>query len=71
MPAWFICAPANDTVLRWQVSQGWFVGKWFAGLPVAVWPLWQEAQPEMMPVWLKVAPAKLTVLCGRSRTAGW
>ena len=62
MPVWLKVAPANDTVLRWQVSHGWVVTIWFADLPVAVWPLWQEAQPETMPVWLKVAPAKLTVL---------
>ena len=30
--------------------------------PVAVVPLWQVAQPAVMPAWLKVAPAQLAVL---------
>jgi hypothetical protein len=29
--------------------------------PVAVAPLWQAAQPLVMPVWLKAAPAQLAV----------
>ena len=31
-------------------------------MPVAVVPLWQLAQPDVMPVWLNAAPAKLAVL---------
>src|SRR5262245_4211818 len=46
MPVWFILVPANDTVLRWQFSQGSVVGMWAAGLASAtVLPLWQVAQP--------------------------
>jgi hypothetical protein len=62
IPAWFIRVPANDEVLRWQVSHGVVVGKWFAGLPLAVVPLWQVAQPVVTPVWLKAAPANEVVL---------
>ncbi len=43
--------PSNVVVDLWQVSHGAVVTMWFAGLPVAVWPLWQEAQPDVMPVW--------------------
>src|SRR5262245_15890176 len=51
MPVWFILVPANDTVLRWQFSQGSDVGMWAAGLASAtVLPLWQLAQPLVMPV---------------------
>jgi hypothetical protein len=32
------------------------------GLPVAVLPLWQLAQPELTPEWLNLAPEKLVVL---------
>jgi hypothetical protein len=33
-----------------------------AGLPSAVVPLWQPAQPVVMPVWFMVAPTNDTVL---------
>ena len=49
-------------MLRWQVSQGCVVGKCPVGLPGAVVPLWQDAQPEVMPVCENVAPANVTVL---------
>jgi hypothetical protein len=62
MPAWFIAAPENESVLLWHVSQGCVVGTWFAGLPIAAVPLWQLAQPAVTPVWLNLAPEKLTVL---------
>ena len=42
--------------VRWQTSQAWVVGKWLAGLPVAIDPLWQVAQPPgVTPEWLNVA----------------
>ncbi len=50
MPVWSMRAPANVDVLRWQFSHGMVVGTWLAGLPVAVVPLWQEAQLLVMPV---------------------
>jgi hypothetical protein len=43
-------APANETVLLWQVSQGAEVAMWVVGLPVAVVPLWQETQLAVIPV---------------------
>src|SRR5579864_6999078 len=56
-------APNHVTVLLWQVSHGATVGTWFAGLPSAVAPSWQLAQPVAIPAWLKVvAPPKLAVL---------
>jgi hypothetical protein len=36
-------------VLLWQVSQDALVTIWLAGLPSAATPLWQAAQPPMMP----------------------
>jgi hypothetical protein len=39
MPVWSMRAPANDTVLLWQVSHGADVTMWVVGLPVAVLPL--------------------------------
>jgi hypothetical protein len=39
MPLWLKAAPANETVLRWQVSQGAAVATCFAGFPGAVDPL--------------------------------
>jgi hypothetical protein len=42
-------APAKVTVLLWQVSQGALVTMWLVGLPSAVTPLWQVAQPPVMP----------------------
>ena len=42
-PAWL-----NDTLVQvlvlWQLSQPAVVEMWFAGLPVALVPLWQDAQ---------------------------
>ena len=49
-------------MLLWQVSQAAVVTMCVAGLPLAVVPLWQEAQPVTMPVWTNVAPANVTVL---------
>src|SRR5258708_19914893 len=56
-------APANVTVLLWQVSQGALVVMWFDGLPVAAAPLWQVAQPPTKPAWLGFVEA-LGVLDG-------
>jgi len=52
MPVWFIAVGLNATVDLWQVSQAAVVGIWLgaAGLPSAVVPLWQLAQPVLMPV---------------------
>jgi hypothetical protein len=59
---WFMRAPANVTVLRWQVSQGAIVGICFAGLPSAFTPLWQAAQPVVIPVCLNGPPESLGAL---------
>jgi hypothetical protein len=56
-------APANVTVLLWQVSQGALVTMWFEGLPGAATPLWQAAQPLTRPAWLGFVEA-LSVLDG-------
>jgi hypothetical protein len=46
----------HELVDLWQTSHACVVGRWFAGLPLAVVPLWQVAQlPGATPVWLKVA----------------
>ena len=55
-------APAKLVVLVWQVSHAAVVGTWVAGLPLAVVPLWQVAQPDVMPLWLKTAPVNAVVL---------
>src|SRR5581483_6772201 len=55
-------APPNVVVLRWQVSHGAVVAMWLAGLPVAVVPLWQEAQLLVMPLWSMRAPENVNVL---------
>ena len=50
-------APPNDVVLRWHVSHAAVVTMWFDGLPVAVCPLWQLAQPDVIPVWSMRPPS--------------
>ena len=55
-------APENVTVLLWQVSHAAEVTTWPAGLPGAVEPLWQDAQPDVMPVCENEAPENVTVL---------
>ena len=62
MPVWFIRVPANVVVLRRHVSHAAVVGICVVGLPVAVRPLWQLAQPAVMQVWSMRAPANDTVL---------
>ena len=52
---WFIAVPAKLVVDLWQVSQDAVVAIWVLGLPSAVDPLWQVAQPVVMPVWF-IAP---------------
>jgi hypothetical protein len=59
---WFMRAPANVTVLRWQVSQGAVVGMCVVGFPSAFTPLWQAAQPVVIPVCLNGPPESLTAL---------
>ena len=49
MPVWFILVPANDTVLRWQLSQASVVLAWLPELPSAVLPLWRPRQPVVVP----------------------
>ena len=46
---WSMRAPAKVTVLLWQVSQDAVVAICVTGLPSAVVPLWQVAQPLVMP----------------------
>ncbi|HWD21641.1 MAG TPA: hypothetical protein VG591_00770, partial [Burkholderiales bacterium] len=48
-------------VERWQDSHAAVVGTWLADLPLAVVPLWQLAQPVVMPLWLNTAPEKVVV----------
>ena len=62
MPVWFIgVLGPKAVVLLWQIEQSCAVGMWFVGLPVTPpLPVWQLAQPEVMPAWLKPAPAKVT-----------
>jgi hypothetical protein len=43
-------APAKETVDLWQVSHGCVVATCPEGLPIAVVPLWQEAQFPVMPL---------------------
>ena len=48
--------------VRWHASQDCVVGRWFAGLPVEIVPLWQVAHvPEATPLWLKVAGVQADV----------
>lgn len=57
IPVWFIRAAANVVVLLWQFSQGELVMMCLGGLPSAAMPLWQAAQPAVMPAWLGLAGA--------------
>ena len=59
-------APKNELVFVWQVSQPALVAICVAGLnngvtPANEAPLWQLAQPVLMPAWFMVVPAKLVV----------
>jgi hypothetical protein len=67
MPVWFIAAPPLKLAVDlWQVSQAALVTMCVAGLnngvtPANAAPLWQVAQPLVMPAWFMVVPAKLAV----------
>ena len=62
MPVWLMAPvtnPPGTVVLLWQTEQSCVVAMWFVPLETGVtfWnalPLWQVAQPELMPVWLIV-----------------
>jgi hypothetical protein len=46
----------DQLVVRWQSSQDFIVTKWFAGLPLALAPLWQvKHELGAMPVCVKFA----------------
>ena len=50
MPAWLIgVLGPKAVVLKWQVEQSSVDGMWVDGIPTAVEPLWQVAQPEVTP----------------------
>ena len=52
----------SQAVLAWHASHERVVTKWLVGLPIALVPLWQEAQvPATTPVWLKVAGSQAVV----------
>ena len=59
-PAWL-----NDTLVQvlvlWQLSQPAVVEMWFAGLPVALVPLWQDAQAPVTLAWSKRTFVQLVV----------
>jgi hypothetical protein len=55
-------APLNVVVLVWQVSHAALVTMCVFDWPLAVVPLWQDAQPVVMPAWLILAPVKVVVL---------
>ena len=55
-------APVKVRVLVWHVSHGAVVTRCEDDLPVAVRPLWHEAQLVTMPVWSMLAPVKVRVL---------
>lgn len=60
---WFIRTVEKLVVLVWQLLQSTAAtGMCPVLTPLAVVPLWQVAQPLVMPVWLKVAPDQLVVL---------
>jgi hypothetical protein len=65
MPEWFITAGLKALVLVWQVSQALVVGMCVLALPSAFMlvklPLWQVAQPVVMPVWFIAAGLKALV----------
>ena len=67
MPVWFIvhvAKPPGVVLLVWQLSHAMLVVMCTVGLLTtpAYWPLWQVAQPLLMPVWFIVHVAKLAVL---------
>jgi hypothetical protein len=66
MPVWFIGVPgpqATKFVVVWQNSHDWVVVTWltYADLPLAIVPLWHDAQPVTMPVWFIGVPGPQAV----------
>jgi hypothetical protein len=61
IPEW-VKADGFHVDVVWQSLHSLVVGMWFVALPVAVPPLWQVVQPEVMPLWLKVAGTQAVVL---------
>jgi hypothetical protein len=52
----------SHAVVVWHASHERVVTKWPVGLPLALVPLWQEAQvPATTPVWLNVAGSQAVV----------
>ena len=49
-------------VVTWQLSQPAVVGMCAAGLPVALVPLWQDAQAPVTLAWLKLTLVQFVVL---------
>jgi hypothetical protein len=47
--------------MLWHSSQGRVVTKWFAGLPVALVPLWQLAHDPVTAEWSNVAGTQARV----------
>ena len=63
MPVWFIvhvAKPPGVVLLVWQLSHAMLVVMCTVGLLTtpAYWPLWQVAQPLLMPVWFMFQVAK-------------
>ena len=52
----------DQAVVEWQSSQALFVAIWVAFLPVALVPLWHDAQLPVTPLWLNVAGVQAVVL---------
>ena len=61
MPVWSTDAPSQVAVDLWQVSQAAVVCTWPVGLPVAIVPLWQDAQAPTTWLWSTFAPVQTTV----------
>ena len=60
-------APAKLVKLLWQVEQSALVAMCVVGFetgvtPVKLLPLWQVAQPDVMPVWFMAVPGPKTVV---------
>ena len=62
MPVWLNFASKKLVVEVWQLSHAAVVATWAVDLPLADFPLWQLAQPVVMPAWLNLAPVNVLVL---------
>ena len=51
MPVWLKPVAGFQAVVPWQLPHSALVAMWFAGLPVAVVPLWQLEQVPMTWAW--------------------